>query len=75
MSDKYQDKKDGVESKYAKKRRSGNMMYGPGCGANKVTEQQVRAAKIRAVERGHFDLPAAQPAQNAEVSRHARAGG
>lgn len=33
---------------YAKKRKRGNMMYGPGCCAHGVTASQVAATKERA---------------------------
>lgn len=49
---------EGEQSHYAKKRASGNMMYGPGCCAHTVTQSQIEAAKKRARERGHFEKPA-----------------
>lgn len=45
------------KSKYAEKRESGRMMYGPGCCAHKVTNAQVSASIERARKRGHFDPP------------------
>lgn len=41
-------------SSYGQKRASGNMMYGPGCCAHKVTPERIAAAKREAHERGHF---------------------
>ncbi len=42
------------QSPYGKKRASGNMMYGPGCCAHKVSPEQIAKAKQAARERGHF---------------------
>lgn len=35
------------QSKYATKRESGKMMYGPGCCANKMSDGQLASAKAR----------------------------
>jgi hypothetical protein len=36
------------QSAYAAKRDSGNQMYGPGCGANKLTPERLRAIRTQA---------------------------
>lgn len=38
------------ESKYAKKRASGNMMYGPGCCGHTVSEEQLVRARRAAYD-------------------------
>lgn len=40
-----------TKSRYATKRDSGQMMYGPGCCAHTVTDAQIAAAKRNARER------------------------
>jgi hypothetical protein len=42
---------DGATSHYARKRASGKMMYGPGCCAHFVSDEQVARSKQAAVER------------------------
>ena len=42
------------KSHYAAKRDRGDMMYGPGCCAHKVTSQQIAAAKQKAREEGRL---------------------
>jgi hypothetical protein len=42
------------ESKYAKKRTSNKMMYGPGCCAHTVTDTDVRRAKEEARRNGTY---------------------
>lgn len=41
-------------SRYAEKRDSGQMMYGPGCCAHTITDSQIAKAKADAEKRGHF---------------------
>lgn len=41
------------ESRYAAKLARGRQMYGPGCCANKVTDEQVRKTRLRAIAEGH----------------------
>lgn len=56
---------EGFKSKYARKRASGRQMYGPGCCAHSVTNEQVErrrreADKARRLERFDFLVRAAQ---------------
>lgn len=54
MTDQTDKPKDGVISKYGKKRASGKMMYGPGCCAHHISQAEVDKARQRAQAAGHF---------------------
>lgn len=59
MKDKREPGHTGQESKYAKKRNSGKMMYGPGCCAHTIGEKQIRDARARA--RGYAEYTPLTP--------------
>lgn len=42
---------DGVTSHYARKRASGKMMYGPGCCAHSITDEQLARSREAAEKR------------------------
>ena len=43
------------KSKYATKRESGKMMYGPGCCGHKISDEKIAAMKRAAASARRFD--------------------